>query len=648
MTECRACPRGYIASKPGRAQCDLCPPRETTTREGAVACICEAGAYRILDKEIDPQQQGRGLSSRANAASRDKNISTTCLSCPEGISCKTAGSHLADLVLDPGMWRAGPDDRDFLRCPVAEACVGGNGRRSSNTTGTTNTTSSSPDSSGYCLTGHHGPLCAICDSGYSRWSNTVLCSKCPENMAPSILATIGAAIGLGLLLFICLFFNRRAPNGVLRPLINAAQNLVVVMMFPVEWPDSIKGLSRALSGINLELVQIASPACLGMPVSYYGRLASMVVITTVIIGLPWLVSWLQHRRDAAKWAAAVKNRLRDTFLLVVLLHPTISGTAFYHFRCRAVNYADQRAQGSSGYEAKQYLMADYSLECYDSAWSGMLALALIVILGFSLGMPILFARLLWKRRAELQNPETKKLLGVLYMSYKPDLYWFESVTMTFKLALWATLVFFDHGSQFQLAMSAAICFLQLGVHARFEPFETRFKNTMQYVSFTLVAFAAFSGLLLNYINLATELATARFKLDEFERLRSKQEIFKICTAVVIWAGTVAIIIQMVYYTFKFCRRHGAAVRRLGSRAKGVVTRLASRVSSSQASSHTSSRERSKNGDNVELSMVESKRRPDSARCEPEAIAPVAQEAAVSSDWKPNPVGHLSPRELSTT
>ena len=118
--------------------------------------------------------------------------------------------------------------------------------------------------SGYCLTGHRGPLCAICDPGYSRWSNTVLCSKCPEDMAPSILAAIGAAIGLGLLLFVCLYFNRRAPNGVLRPLINAAQNLVVVMMFPVEWPDSIKGLSAALSGINLDFVQIASPACLGL------------------------------------------------------------------------------------------------------------------------------------------------------------------------------------------------------------------------------------------------------------------------------------------------------------------------------------------------------------------------------------------------
>eukprot|EP00947_MAST-08B_sp_MAST-8B-sp1_P006231 g6231.t1 len=498
------------------ADCTRCPSHETTAGEGAAACICEAGFYRVLADDVLGVQSLS--SSSSSAAASGKNSTTTCLACPEGIKCDAAGSNLADLALDAGMWRAGPGDRNFLRCPVPEACVGGTGSSniaSNATTTNQNATSSSlanttTTPSGYCLTGHHGPLCAICDSGYSRWSNTVLCSKCPEDMAPSILAAIGAAIGLGLLLFVCLYFNRRAPNGVLRPLINAAQNLVVVMMFPVEWPDSIKGLSAALSGINLDFVQIASPACLGMPVSYYGRLASMVVITGLIVGTPWLVSWLQHRRDAEKWAAAIKLRMRDTFLLVVLLHPTISGQAFYLFRCRAVNYEEQGGDGG-GYEAKQYLMADYSLECYDSVWNGMLVLDLFVILGFSLGMPILFARLLWKRRTELQTAETKKLLGVLYMSYKPDLYWFESVTMTFKLALWATLVFFEHGSQFQLAMSAAICFLQLGVHARYEPFETSFKNGMQYVSFTLVAFAAFSGLLLNYIKLATELAIARFK-----------------------------------------------------------------------------------------------------------------------------------------
>eukprot|EP00947_MAST-08B_sp_MAST-8B-sp1_P003253 g3253.t1 len=361
-------------------------------------------------------------------------------------------------------------------------------------------------------------------------------------MAPSILAAIGAAIGLGALLFVCLFFNRRAPNGVLRPLINAAQNLVVVMMFSVDWPESIKTLERIVSGINLDFVQIASPACLGMPVSFYGRFLSLVLLCAAVIGFPWLASYLRHRRSAAKWAGSIKDRLRDTFLLVVLLHPTVSGQSFYTFRCRLVNET-------------WYLMADYSLECYDSTWYAMLAPVVLTIVGFALGMPVLFARLLWKRRAELQTEETKKLLGVLYMSYKPDLYWFESVTMIFKLALWATLVFFEHGSQFQLAMSAVICVLQLGVHAHFQPYDDGFKNFMQYVSYGLVAFTAFSGLMLNYIKVSVGNARLAFKEAELDLLLGRERLFKVIAEVLIWLGAIIIAFQVGYAIIRFGRKH---------------------------------------------------------------------------------------------
>eukprot|EP00947_MAST-08B_sp_MAST-8B-sp1_P004197 g4197.t1 len=325
-------------------------------------------------------------------------------------------------------------------------------------------------------------------------------------------------------------------------------NLVVVMMFPVDWPESVKTFERMISGINLDFVQIASSACLGIPVSFYGRFLSMIVITVAVIGIPWLVSWCRDRRDAEKWASAIKLRLRDTFLLVVLLHPTVSGQSFFHFRCRLV-------------DDKWYLMADYSLECYDAAWYGMLAPVLLTILGFALGMPLLFARLLWVRRTELQKPETKKLLGVLYMSHKPKLYWFESVTMLFKLALWATLVFFEHGSQFQLIMSAVICSIQLGFHAHFEPFEHGFKNVLQYLSFILVSFAAFSGLALNYVKVSLELAEERLRDAEAAKLRAKERDFKTCTAFVIWGGATLILLQLLLSAFRFARKHGAVIWR---------------------------------------------------------------------------------------
>ncbi len=194
LTRCLLCPEGYAARESGAKDCARCPKHETTPSEGGDTCSCEAQFYRV---------------------------NGTCSPCPEAIQCDAIGSDLQNISLKRGMWRAGPDDNTFLACPVSETCVGGN------------------DTHALCLAGHRGPLCAICDAGYSRWRNTVPCAKCPEDMAPSIIVAIVATLGGLFLLVVCLIFNRRTPNGVLRPLINAAQNMAVVMMFPIKWPDSV-------------------------------------------------------------------------------------------------------------------------------------------------------------------------------------------------------------------------------------------------------------------------------------------------------------------------------------------------------------------------------------------------------------------------
>ena len=174
---------------------------------------------------------------------------------------------------------------------------------------------------------------------------------------------------------------------------------------------------------------------------------------------------------------------------------------------------------------------------------------------------------------------------------------------------------------------------------------------MQYVSFTLVAFTAFSGLLLNYITVSAKLALATLQQDEYERLRAREGFFKIIAAVVIWLGTTAIIVQMIYYTMKFCRNHGAKVRRIASHAQSAVTRLTSRSSSQASRSQPSSQ---RNSGDMELSMVTSTAgRHSSASCEPETTAPEIPQGTTlqtnasprkmadsDRNWQPNPVtGH---------
>merc|ERR1719498_1905790 len=96
----------------------------------------------------------------------------------------------------------------------------------------------------------------------------------------------------------------------------------------------------------------------------------------------------------------------------------------------------------------------------------------MVLVVLSFGTPIAIVHLLRVRKDRLNEPKIKELFGALYSVYRPGAYYFEAVNLLFKLALWATLVFFDHGSEMQLACALVVNILQLCIHVYVLPFGT--------------------------------------------------------------------------------------------------------------------------------------------------------------------------------
>ena len=109
--------------------------------------------------------------------------------------------------------------------------------------------------------------------------------------------------------------------------------------------------------------------------------------------------------------------MRDLFVVVLLLHPTVSGMAMEFFRCRTIDgetYLMVRAcsQKHSLYtrltaDSKHFTQADYSLTCYDGTWFAFLPLVLLVLLAYSIGTPVGIYLLLKARRAGLYDEHGK-------------------------------------------------------------------------------------------------------------------------------------------------------------------------------------------------------------------------------------------------
>ena len=84
--------------------------------------------------------------------------------------------------------------------------------------------------------------------------------------------------------------------------------------------------------------------------------------------------------------------------LAFIMHSPISRTAFQWFNCRQIG-------------DKFYIMADYSTECTGAEYAAMSALAGLIIIGFSAGLPIVITVYLFLERGKLRTPRVVARIG---------------------------------------------------------------------------------------------------------------------------------------------------------------------------------------------------------------------------------------------
>ena len=106
-----------------------------------------------------------------------------------------------------------------------------------------------------------------------------------------------------------------------------------------------------------------------------------------------------------------------------LLHLSLTKTALSTLTCV------QLAPG------RPYLLGDLDIACSSQEWGSLLAVGTTALLGYGLGIPLGSLALLWHYRAQLQRAHIKARYGFLYMQYKPQAWYWETVTLMRKVGL---------------------------------------------------------------------------------------------------------------------------------------------------------------------------------------------------------------------
>merc|ERR1711871_1557426 len=144
--------------------------------------------------------------------------------------------------------------------------------------------------------------------------------------------------------------------------------------------------------------------------------------------------------------------------VLLLFHAPVSAKAFLFFDCHRLG-------------ERFFLRADYRLECFTAEWDAFLPLALFLLLGFAVAVPLGLGVIMFRNRDHLQSPATRQRIGFLMSRYSVGVEWWEIVELVRKLILTGVLIYFPTTSR--AAAAVIVCVVCVAMLNLYEPHKTR-------------------------------------------------------------------------------------------------------------------------------------------------------------------------------
>ncbi len=268
---------------------------------------------------------------------------------------------------------------------------------------------------------------------------------------------------------------KRGLAGKLRILIGFLQiNTALVTAFSVPWPPTFLALLKHLGVVNLDLFGIfgtLDPCSLHTPFLAAASFHMAVLpLLSLIVALAAVLARLLLRQRAA----VVKKRAKQSLLAIVfLLFPGIVTKVFTALNCRKIGSA-------------YYLVADYSVVCFEGEHATTTLLMVVCIFVYVLGIPLGSFFFLWynKKKGMLfgkmkHQLEFAEVFGSMYDAFEPRYWYFETVVLFQKLLLTGGLVLVAPGSSVQILIGLIVALVFFSFLLKTQPYEDAYEDAMQ-------------------------------------------------------------------------------------------------------------------------------------------------------------------------
>lgn len=402
--ECPPCPRGFFTNTTGATACRRCALDSYSPQEGSTACLlCPGGRQVLFDGGANLTDCTCPVGTFPELGSQ--STLPDCLECPIGAICDGGGAHP---VAKMGYWASAQNPISFLYCRSDIACPGG-----------------PPDS---CNEGHNGPLCANCDPGYAI--RNYVCEPC----STTELGFVVLILAFPITCFVCyiLGYLSAGEKGRSAFQLSASLGLIIAYLqvmlifgeFWVAWPPTLRAFFSGLDFLVVDL-EFLSPEC-SVPMNYAQRYILKLSLPLIFIGtfvalyaLFFVISKVvglftsdkvkrisPHSRKPKGILSAVGSFFRKLVFegmdLDVIINALIIMADFsYIFLVQSTFELFQC--DTQPVEGVSTLVAYPGLPCYSSPWYILLGVAVPSIIIYGLGIPAMFAYVLYKVPSKFAN-----------------------------------------------------------------------------------------------------------------------------------------------------------------------------------------------------------------------------------------------------
>ena len=259
------------------------------------------------------------------------------------------------------------------------------------------------------------------------------------------------------------------------------------------YPRLYQRLLDVIALANFDFGWIPSAGCI-MDVDFHVELIAATggpLILVALLGLTYTIALHRNRGSERALGAVRQKHANATIVIALMLYSMASSAVFRAFACDPLD------------DGKVYLRSDYRIECNSPKHKAFQIYAAFMLVVYPLGIPIMFALLLFRNRKALVDTslrnDTRDLLqqstSNLWKPYKPSAFYYEVVKCIRRVMLTGVVVFIYPSTAAQIAITLAIAFMFAFTSERLDPYDSHWDAWVSRIGHVMVVLTMYVALL---------------------------------------------------------------------------------------------------------------------------------------------------------